>query len=53
MLNLAGCYVRLGDLDRAELWFGRMLGHPTHQKQAREGFQLIQNMRKRLPAKKE
>jgi tetratricopeptide (TPR) repeat protein len=51
MLNLAGCYVRLGDLDRAELWFGQVLTSPTHQKQARTGYQLVQDMRKRLRPK--
>jgi hypothetical protein len=51
MLNLGGCYVRLGELDLAEMWFGQMSASPTHRKQAREGYQLVQDMRRRLPPK--
>jgi tetratricopeptide (TPR) repeat protein len=47
LLNLGACYVRLGDLDRAELCFANVLTSPTHQAQARQGYALVQQLRRR------
>jgi len=37
LLNLGRCYLRLGDLDRAERCFTQALASPTHQAEARQG----------------
>jgi hypothetical protein len=46
LLNLAACYVRLGQLDRAEWCFRQALTHPAHQAKAQQGLDLIQQLRK-------
>jgi tetratricopeptide (TPR) repeat protein len=47
LLNLANCYLRLGDLDRAESYFGQVLPSKTHESRARQGYALVQNLRQR------
>jgi hypothetical protein len=47
LLNLGLCYARLGDLDRAELCFTPLLTNPTHHARARQGHDLVQQMRRR------
>ena len=38
IFNLASCYVRLGELERAEFWFGQLLTSKTHHAQARQAL---------------
>ena len=51
LLNLGRCYVRLGDLDRAELCFGQLLASADHHIPAREGLALVQNLKRNRPSK--
>jgi hypothetical protein len=46
LLNLGLCYTRLGELDRAELCFGPLLTSPAHHAKARQGYDLVQQMRR-------
>ncbi len=46
LLNLGACYVRLGELDRAEMCYANVLTGPTHQVQARQGYALVQQLRR-------
>ncbi|MFO0927615.1 MAG: glycosyltransferase [Gemmataceae bacterium] len=45
VLNLATCYFHLGELDRAEPLFTRLLADPTHQAKAQLGLNLIRARR--------
>ena len=47
LLNLGSCYVRLGELDRAEWCFGQAANDPVHQAQARQGLAAVQDLRRR------
>ncbi len=47
LLNLGRCYLRLGDLDRAELSFRQALSSPTHHAEARQGYAQVQAARRR------
>jgi hypothetical protein len=47
VLNLGMCYLRLGELDRAETCFGQVLGSPSHQARARQGYAMVQALRQR------
>ncbi len=49
LVNLGSCYIRLGQLERAEACFGPLLSSPTHQEQARRGYALIQELRRKGP----
>ncbi|MFO0841899.1 MAG: glycosyltransferase [Gemmataceae bacterium] len=46
LLNLANCYLRLGDLDRAEATFGHVMQSPGYQEQARRGYAAAQAARR-------
>jgi tetratricopeptide (TPR) repeat protein len=46
VLNLGMCYLRLGELDRAELCFGQLLGSPPHQTRACQGYAMVQALRR-------
>jgi hypothetical protein len=46
ILNLAACYARLADFDRAEACFSQLFGNPTYQAQARQGYELVQQWRR-------
>lgn len=47
LLNLGRCYAHLGQLDRAESCFAPLLSHPQFQSEARQGYALVQQMRRR------
>jgi tetratricopeptide (TPR) repeat protein len=47
LLNLGVCYIRLGELDRAEDCFRQLLTDPVHQAQARRNYALVQTLRGR------
>jgi len=47
LLNLGICYLRLADPDRAEWCFAQVAASPTHQAQARQGFAMVQALRRR------
>ena len=42
LLNLGACYVRLGDLARAEYCFGQLLDDPVHGPKARQSYAVVQ-----------
>jgi hypothetical protein len=48
LLNLGRCYLRLGDLDRAESCFGEALGNPAHRGHAEQGLAMILSARQRV-----
>src|SRR5262249_36628977 len=48
-LNLGTCYVRLGDLRRAERCFVEVLNSPTHQAQAQQALAAVQQLRQQSP----
>lgn len=50
VLNLGTCYFRLGDAERAERCFAQLLTSPTHGAQARQGYTLVQGLRRRGPS---
>lgn len=45
-LSLGACCSRLGELDRAEQCFLRVLGHPKHGAQAARNLAVVQNLRR-------
>jgi tetratricopeptide (TPR) repeat protein len=47
LLNLGHCYLRLGDLDRAESCFGQVLANPAHRAGAQQGLAMVQTQRRR------
>jgi lipopolysaccharide biosynthesis regulator YciM len=49
LLNLGKCYVRLGALDRAESCFAPLLHSPPHQAEARQGYAMVQELRRKQP----
>lgn len=48
VLNLAQCYGRLGELDRAEAAFRQLLNHPTYHPQAVQGLAWV-GLRRQSP----
>jgi hypothetical protein len=48
LLNLGNCYLRLGELDRAEACFGGALPSKEYQAQARQGYAACAAARRRL-----
>jgi hypothetical protein len=47
LLNLGLCRARLGELDRAELCFAQLLSSPAHHAKARQGYDLVRQLRRR------
>jgi hypothetical protein len=47
LMNLGVCYLRLGELDRAQQCFGQLLSHPDHQAQARQHYARVEALRNR------
>jgi tetratricopeptide (TPR) repeat protein len=47
VLNLGQCYLRLGDLDRADSCFARLLSSPTHGEQAVRSREMVRRLRNR------
>jgi hypothetical protein len=47
VLNLANCYLRLADPDRAEMWFASLFNDPAFRDQARRGYATAQSLRSR------
>jgi hypothetical protein len=47
LLNLGHCYVRLGDLAHAESCYSQLLASPAQQEKARQGYELVQQLRRR------
>jgi len=45
-LNLAACYLQLGQLDAAERCYGQLLNSPTAREEARKGYARAQALRK-------
>jgi tetratricopeptide (TPR) repeat protein len=48
ILNLGRCYLRLGNLDRADECFQRLLKSPAHIKEATDGIAMSQALRQRV-----
>ncbi len=46
LMNLGVCYLRLGELDKAQYCFGQLLAHPEHQAQARQHYARVEALRK-------
>jgi hypothetical protein len=46
LVNLGSCYVRLGELDRAEWYFGQVRAGTMQHGQAQQGFALVQELRR-------
>ena len=49
VLNLARCYTRIGDLDRAEAYLAPLLANPVQQAQARPLLDHIRALRRQPP----
>lgn len=50
LLNLGKCYIRLGDLDRAESCFVELMNSSSHHAQGLAGFGMVQALRQRATA---
>lgn len=47
LLNLANCYLRLGEFDLAEATFGHVMHSPAYQEQGRKGYAASQAARRK------
>jgi Glycosyl transferase family 2 len=49
LMNLGICYVRLGDLNRAEHCFGQLLADPALGQQAKQSYAMVQDLKRQPP----